>query len=163
MDKKLAKEMNAQITKELFSAYLYLSMAAYFEDKSLTGMANWMKIQAKEETEHAMKFFSFLIDRGVKVELDAIAKPSADFKSIKAVFQETLAHEKTVTASINNLYSIAQKVEDNPSLVFLGWFINEQVEEEKNPTEILAKLEYIREDSAGVIMLDKELGARVKD
>ncbi|MBF0386194.1 MAG: ferritin [Candidatus Omnitrophica bacterium] len=160
MDKKLVKAINDQITKELFSGYLYLSMAAYFEDRNLSGCSHWMKFQAKEELEHAMKFFGFLCDRGEKVELGAIDKPASTFKSIKDVFEQTLEHEKTVTASINNLYSMATKLEDNPSVVLLQWYINEQVEEEKNPTEILAKMQYIKEDSSAVILLDKELAKR---
>jgi len=161
MNKKLQKEMINQINKEFFSAYLYLAMAAYFEDRGLAGFARWMQLQAKEELEHGMKIFGFLADRGVKVTLDAIAKPTSDFSSIKDVFGKTLAHEKKVTASIDNLYGIAQSVKDNASVMFLAWFITEQVEEEKNASDILAKLEYVKkEDSAGILMLDKALGMR---
>lgn len=160
MDKTLEKAMNEQVTKELFSAYLYLSMAAYFDAKNLPGFSHWMKIQAQEEMLHGMKFYIFLNNRGCKVELGAFEKPECDFKSIKDVFEKTLEHEKVVTASINNLYSIATKVNDNASIPTLQWFINEQIEEEKNPTDILARLSFIKEDSTGIIMLDQELGAR---
>lgn len=160
MDKKLVKLMNEQIQKEFYSAYIYLSMAAYFEARGLSGLSHWMKKQAKEELEHGMKFFDFLNDRGAWVILGEIGKPPADFASIRDVFEKTLEHEKEVTASINNIYAAAQKVEDTAAQVFLNWFVNEQVEEEKAPAEILAKLKFIKEDSAGVIMLDKELGKR---
>ncbi|MFH1768294.1 MAG: ferritin [Candidatus Omnitrophota bacterium] len=160
MDKKLEKEINQQIIKELYSGYLYLSMAAYFDAENLAGCSHWMKAQAKEEVSHAMKFFEFLNDRGSRVVLEAIDKPPAAFKSVEDVFKKTLDHEQKVTASINNLYDLAEKVDDKPAKVFLQWFINEQVEEEKNPSDILGKLKYIKEDSAAMLMLDKELGAR---
>lgn len=160
MEKKLEKSMQEQIKKEFYSAYLYLSMAAYFESKGLSGMSSWMQKQAQEELFHGMKFFTFLNDRGTRVVLEAIDKPTANFSSVRKVFEETLKHEKLVTASINNLYSLAQKANDTAALMFLSWFITEQVEEEKAPSDILAKLDYIKEDSTGIVILDKELGAR---
>lgn len=160
MNRKLEKVINEQITKEFYSAYLYLSMAAYFEAKNLPGLSHWMKMQSQEEMLHGMKLFTFLNDRGCRVILDAIEKPPTDFSSIKEVFEQTLEHEQKVTESINNLYSIAQAVNDNASVMFLQWFITEQVEEEKNASDILAKLEFIKEDSIGILMLDKELAVR---
>ncbi len=160
MDKKLVKLMNEQIQKEFYSAYIYLSMAAYFEERGLGGFSHWMKKQAREEVSHGMKFFDFLNERGQPVILDAVGKPPAEFSSIKDVFEKTLEHEQEVTASINNIYAAALKNDDPASQVFLHWFIEEQVEEEKAPADILAKLKFIKEDTAGVIMLDKELGAR---
>ena len=160
MDSKIEKAMNEQINKEFYSAYLYLSMAAYFETKGLPGCSHWMQKQAKEEQSHGMKFFDFLNDRGCRVVLQAIEKPPADFSSTKKVFETTLSHEQTVTASINHLYALAQAAKDNAAMVFLAWFINEQVEEEKNAMAILAKFDYIKEESAGMLMLDKELGSR---
>ena len=163
MNKKLEKEINSQIQKELYSAYLYLSMAAYFEARGLDGFGRWMQFQAQEEILHAMKFFTFVNDRGGRVVLEAIEKPPADFKSIKDVFTRTLDHEKKVTASINNLYKVAQTANDTAAQIMLQWFITEQVEEEKNPSDILTKLDFIhKEDSAGILMLNKELGARVQ-
>lgn len=160
MDKKLVQAINEQIKNELYSGYLYLSMAAYFENKNLPGFAHWMKVQAKEEYEHAMKFFDFLNDRGERVILEAIDKPEADFKSPLEVFQKTLAHEQTVTAMINELYDLAIKVKDNPAVVLLQWYITEQVEEEKNPTAILEQLKLIKADSPAILIIDKNLGKR---
>ena len=160
MDKKLEKVLNEQIRKEFYSAYLYLSMAAYFEALSLPGFASWMQMQVLEERMHGMKFFTFVNDRGGRVILEAIDEPPADFASVKDVFENTLAHEKKVTESINNLYALAQSVKDNAARMFLQWFITEQVEEEKNASDILAKLDYIKEESSGMLILDKELGAR---
>lgn len=160
MDKKMEKEINAQINREIYSAYLYLSMAAYFEAETLTGFAQWMKVQTMEEMIHAMKFYTFIHDRGGKVVLEAIDKPETKFDSIKDIFEKTLEHEKFVTKNINNLYSLAQKQNDNASLIFLEWFLTEQIEEEKNATDILAKLKHTGEQGEGVLMLDKDLGAR---
>ena len=106
MDKRLEKAMNEQLTKELYSAYLYLSMAAYFESESLAGFSHWMKMQVQEEVLHAMKLFDFLNERETRVVLEAIDKPLAKFSSIKDIFEKTLKHEKKVTASINDLYSL---------------------------------------------------------
>jgi ferritin len=160
MDKKLEKSLNEQITKELYSSYLYLSMAAYLDSESLGGFSHWMKAQAQEEVLHAMKIFNFLNERGSRVVLGAIDKPPANFKGIEEVFKKTLAHEQLVTASINDLYTLAKKVNDHASAVFLEWFINEQVEEEKNPADILGKLKYVSNQPAGILILDKELAAR---
>jgi len=160
MDKKLEKAMNEQIVKELYSSYLYLSMAAYFEAESLSGFSHWMRMQVQEEMIHAMKFFDFLNERGSRVTLGAIDKPPANFLSPEDVFKKTLKHEQLVTQSINNLYSIAQKANDNAACVFLQWFINEQVEEEKSPADILGKLKYAAKAPAGILMLDKDLSTR---
>lgn len=160
MDKKMEKEMNAQINREIFSSYLYLSMAAYFDAENLGGFAQWMKVQAMEEMMHAMKFYTFIFDRGGSVTLDAIEKPEGTFKSIQQIFEKTLDHEKFVTKNINNLYALAQKQNDHASLIFLEWFVTEQVEEEKNAMDILAKLKYVGDKGQGILMLDKELSAR---
>ena len=162
MDKRLEKAMNEQLTKELYSAYLYLSMFAYFESESLAGFSHWMKMQVQEEILHAMKFFDFLNKRSSRVVLEAIDKPLTKFSSIKDVFEKTLRHEQKVTASINDLYTLAQKVNDQTVCVFLQWFIAEQVEEEKNPADILGKLKYISDQPAGILMLDKELATRLQ-
>jgi len=160
MDKKLEKLINEQINKELFSSYLYLAMAAYFDANNLPGCAHWMKKQAAEENNHAMKFYAFMNDRGSRVVLDAIDKPQAEYSSIKEVFKKSLEHEKKVTASINNIYAAAKACGDTAAEVMLHWFINEQVEEEKNVMDILAQLQVVKEDSAAVLFFDKHLGKR---
>ena len=160
MDKKLEKAFNDQIKNELYSAYLYLSMAAYFDAKNLPGFSHWMKVQFKEETTHAMKMFDFLADRGARVALQAIEEPTQDFDSVQDVFALTLGHEKKVTALIDKLYAIAKEIKDNASAVFLEWFISEQVEEEKNASSILETLKKLKPDCAAVIMLDRELAKR---
>jgi len=160
MDKKLVEEFNRQITKEFYSSYLYLSMAAYFSTETLDGFTHWMKIQAQEELLHGIKIFDYLNERGEIVTLSQIDKPPTIFSSVEDVFKKTLAHEKTVTESINNLYSLACKVNDNACSIFLQWFINEQVEEEKNANDILGKLKYVNSEPAGILLLDKDLSQR---
>lgn len=160
MDKKLAEKLNEQIRNEIYSAYLYLSMAAYFEHEGWSGFSNWMKVQAKEELGHALKFFEFLADRQERIILKDIPQPIVEFKSALDVFEKTLEHEKKVTSLINDLYSLAGEVNDNPAQVFLAWFITEQVEEEKNASEIVSKLKKIEPNSGAFFMLDKVLGER---
>ncbi|MDL1911714.1 ferritin [Chloroflexi bacterium CFX6] len=158
--KTMQDAMNEQINKELFSSYLYLSMAAYFEAKNLPGFAHWMRMQADEEREHAMKFYDFILDCGGRVELKAIEAPKTDWNSNLEVAQEVAAHEAKVTASINALYELALKEKDYPAQVMLQWFIAEQVEEEKSAAEIVADLKLIEERGTAVLMLDHRLGKR---
>jgi ferritin len=153
-------EMNEQIKHELYSAYLYLSMAAHFESANLPGFASWMRIQAKEEQEHAMKFFDHILERGGKVTLQSIDQPPVEFGLPTAIFEEVLAHEQKVTARIHLLYKLAVKEEDFASQVFLNWFVSEQVEEEKNATEILETLRMIGDKSNAIFQLDHRLGKR---
>ncbi len=156
----MQESINEQINKEMFSSYLYLSMAAYFEEKSLPGFAKWMHIQAKEEREHAMKFYEHLVDRGGRVLLKAIPAPTTKWASDLNVFQEAQAHEAKVTQSIYNLYEQALSEKDFPAQILLQWFITEQVEEEKNASEIVHQLEMIEAHATAVLMLDKQLGKR---
>lgn len=158
--KAMQDAMNEQINKEFFSSYLYLSMAAYFEDKNLTGFAHWMRLQAEEEREHAMKFYNFILDRGGKVRLAAINAPETDWKSNLEVAEQVAEHEGKVTASINDLYELALKEKDYPAQAMLQWFITEQVEEEKNAAELVAKLRLIEERGTAVLMLDHRLSKR---
>ncbi|MDO9546189.1 MAG: ferritin [Pelolinea sp.] len=163
MDKKLLGEINVQINKELFSGYLYLAMAAHFEEVNLPGFAHWMKVQAGEELEHAMKFFEFLNEIGENVVLDAIEKPDAKFGSPLKVAEQVLEHEKFVTSRIHLLYKLAVEANEYPTQIFLQWFVNEQVEEEKNATEIVEQLKLGGESGNSLIMLDRVLAQRKAD
>ncbi len=160
MEKNLQNAMNEQIKNELYSAYLYLSMSAYCEEKNLPGIAKWMRVQAKEEIGHAMKFFDFMVDVGAKIELLEIDKPTSGFSSATDIFEKTLEHEKKVTAMINNLVNLAQKAGDNAAIIMLQWFVNEQVEEEKTASQILETLKMIKGEGPALIMLDRKLGKR---
>jgi ferritin len=152
--------MNDQINKELYSSYLYLSMAAYFEDRNLSGFAHWMRVQEAEEREHAMKFYDFILERGGKVLLKAIDAPKTEWKTTLEIAEEVAAHEAKVTASIYALYETALKEKDYPAQIMLQWFISEQVEEEKNAADIVANLKLIEEGRTAVLMLDHQLAKR---
>jgi len=160
MNQKINDAINKQINEELFSSYLYLSMAAWFDTTGMSGFANWMRIQAQEEVSHAMKFFDFVGERGGSVILEAIEKPESKFDSPLAIFEAALEHEQHVTACINSLYELATEEKDYAFVSFLKWFIDEQVEEEASASEIIDRLKMAGETGPGVFMLDKELGAR---
>ena len=154
------KAINKQINAELYSAYLYLSMAAYLEDQNLPGFAHWMTLQAKEEQEHAMKFYGFVFERGGRVTLEAIDAPPAEWKSPLGVFQEAYKHEVKVTGLIHDLVALARSEKDVATENFLMWYVDEQVEEEAHADAIVQKLTRIKDSTNGMFMLDRELGAR---
>jgi len=158
--KRVSELMNKQIKYELDSAYLYLSMAAYFEGENLSGLAHWMRLQAKEEQAHAMKFYGFIFERGGSVTLLGIDQPPAKFESVRAVFMQTLEHEKKVTGLIEAIYAAAVEDKDYASQTFLNWFIDEQVEEEKNATNILETMRIGGDSGAALLILDHHLGSR---
>lgn len=160
LSKSLQDAINEQIRNEIQSAYLYLAMSVHCESSNLPGAAHWLHEQWEEELEHAMKFSKYVNDRGGRVTLGAIDKPKAEWPSLLAVFQEVLAHEQKVTAMINNLYAIALKENDYAAQVELQWFVKEQVEEEKNATEIIEMLKMAGESGPTVMMVDRHLGAR---
>ncbi|KAA0004774.1 MAG: ferritin [Thermoplasmata archaeon] len=161
LSKKMLDELNKQVNAELYSSYLYLSMAAYFESINLKGFANWMKIQAQEEVTHAMKFFDYINERGGRVTLDTIKKPPAEWKSPLDVFENTYKHEVNVTKMINSLVDLAIKEKDHATYNMLQWFVAEQVEEEASADAIRQQLKFIGKDGRGLLMLDRELSRRV--
>lgn len=163
ISKAMQDAINEQINKEMYSSYLYLSMAAYFERTGLPGAAKWMRVQASEENEHAMKFFEHIIDRGGKVELKAIAAPETEWAGPTEAFNAVLKHEQFVTKSINDLYEVAFKEKDYPAQILLQWYINEQVEEEKNATAIIDSMKRIEAHETAVLQLDHQLGKRGKE
>lgn len=156
----LQKAMNDQIRKEFESAYVYLSMAAWMEDQTLPGFAAWLRQQAREEATHAMKIFDHLIDRGCRVELQPLGGPPTSFKNPLEVFEQVKRHEQGVTKSIDELYGKALDDRDYASQVFLEWFITEQVEEEKNSSQVLESVRRVGDNQAALVMLDRELGQR---
>ena len=163
ISKKIEDAFNDQINAELYSAYIYLSMSAYLNSVDLNGMAHWMKVQAEEEVEHAMKFSSYIVERGGRVKYKAIECPQEEWASALEVFKGAYEHERYVTRRINDLMDLAVAEKDYASQVFLQWFVSEQVEEEANADEIVKKLEMIGEGRHGIYMLDKELGGRKAD
>lgn len=160
LNKKMQKAINEQINKEFYSEYLYLSMAAYLEDQGLSGMANFMKVQAEEERFHAMKFFDYVNERGGRVFLKKIDQPEEEFDSVLAVFEDSLEHEKFVTKSINELMDIAIEINDHATRSFLNWYVDEQVEEEDTFSNIVNQLKLIGGKGNGLLMMDKEMAGR---
>ena len=161
ISKRLEEAINAQINAELWSAYLYLSMSAYCQDKGYTGIANWFAIQFKEEQDHAQIFYNYLVSRGGRVLLQPIAAVETEWASPLAAFEATYEHEQKVTSLINNLMQIAVEEKDFASQSRLQWFIDEQVEEEESALDIINKMRMLDGNSYGMYMLDQELGARV--
>jgi ferritin len=160
ISKEMQKAMNKQINAELFSAYLYMSMAAYFEASNLPGCAHWMRIQGQEEQTHAEKFSRHILERGGKVALTAIEGPETDWASPLAVFQAAYAHEQEVTGMIDKLVALAQKGSDNAAGVLLQWFVTEQVEEEANANAIVQMLKRIAGSPGQILMIDQQLAQR---
>jgi len=152
--------MNDQIMHELYSAYFYLSMSAHCEAENWPGFAVWLRAQAQEEQEHAMKFYAFILDRGAKVTLKAIDQPPAEFDSLVAIFEQVYEHEQKVTGLINDIYRVATEQNDVASQIFLQWFITEQVEEEKRASEVFEILKRIGPSIGGLYQLDHRLGKR---
>lgn len=161
MDKKVAELLNDQINKEMYSAYLYLDIANYYDAKGLDGFANWYEIQAKEEMDHAMLFYRYLHNNDEAVTLSAIAKPDKTFSDLMGPLHAALAHEQYVTSLINAIYAAAIAVNDFRTTQFLDWFIKEQGEEEKNSADQITKMELYGADSRSLYMLNSELKARV--
>jgi ferritin len=161
LKKSLEKALNEQINAELHSAYLYLSMSAWFLSQGLAGYANWMRVQYQEELAHGTHIFDFVCERGGKVKLTPIGEVEIEFDGIVEVFEKALAHEQKVTGMINKLMDIATKESDHATRSFLQWYVDEQVEEEANAEQILYNLNLIKGEGQGLLMLDRELQARV--
>jgi ferritin len=163
LGKAIQDAMNEQMRNEFYSAYQYLSMAAYCESENLPGFAHWMRAQAREEVEHAMKFYDLILDRSGRVVLGALEEPVVEFGSPLEVFERALQHEQRVTAMINDLYGLALRESDYASQTFLQWFVTEQVEEEKNAGDVVETLKMIGDKSEALFLLDRELGRRGND
>jgi len=161
IDKKIAELINVQVNKELYSGYLYLDFANYYEAEGLDGFAHWYQIQAQEERDHAMMMRRYLIDNGVRVTFDAIAKPDKVMKKPEDPLAYGYEHEQYVTSLINNIYAEAFKIHDFKTMQFLDWFIKEQGEEEKNAEDMIRKFELYGHDAKGLYSLNQELLGRV--
>lgn len=160
ISKKMEEALSKQVNEELFSAYLYLSMSAWFQHNGWNGMAVWMKKQAGEEMAHAKKIYDFVFERGGNVELFAIKQPQAEWASPMVIFQEALKHEKFITDCINNLVKMAKDENDNASEVMLGWFVSEQVEEEGSVMKVVKMMEKAGDSNPALLILDSKLGQR---
>lgn len=161
LDEKIVKLLNEQFNYELFSAYFYLDIHAYYADKNLNGFANWFMIQTQEERDHAMLFLQYILNNSAKGLFPDIKGPDHHFEGVEAPLKATLAHEQFVTSRIHNIYGAALDVKDFRTTQFLDWFVKEQGEEEKNVEDVLKKYELFGADGKGLYLLDQELGARV--
>ena len=160
LSKKVVELLNDQVNKEFYSAYLYLDMSNYYKNEGLDGFANWYKVQAQEERDHAILFMDYLRQNGEAVVLEAIAKPDKDFKTFMDPLKEGAAHERYVTGLIHNIYGAAYEEKDFRTMQFLDWFVKEQAEEEDTADDMIKKYELFGSDSKGLYMLDSELAAR---
>ena len=161
LNSKVHELLNAQINKEFYSAYLYLDISNYFEDRTLDGFANWYMVQAQEERDHAMLFYQYLQNNHEKVTLEVIDKPDLKIEKDMDALQASLKHEIYVTSLINDIYAVAYEVRDFRTMQFLDWFVKEQGEEEKNATDLISKMELFGSDPKSLYMLNQELVARV--
>jgi len=159
--KKMEEALNGQLNAELYSAYLYLSMAGYFESIDLKGFANWMRVQVQEEQFHAMKLYDYIFERGGKVTLRSVDAPPFDWNCPLAVFEATLEHEQKVTGLINDLVYLAREEKDNASEIYLQWYVHEQVEEENNVGTVLGQLKLIKDSPQALFMMDNQMAQRV--
>ena len=161
LNEKVSALLNKQINEEFYSAYLYLDFANYYEAAGLEGFANWYKIQAQEERDHAMLFYQYMQNNGEKITLEAIGKPDKVFEENLSPLKAALVHEQYITGTIHNLYAAASEVHDFRSMQFLDWFVKEQGEEETNASTLIQKMELFGTDAKGLYMLNSELGGRV--
>lgn len=161
LGEKMVAALNEQINRELYSAYLYLSMSAYSTYTGLKGFANWFMVQYQEEMTHVMKIYDYVNNQGGQVKLKAVVQPPTEFGSGLEMFEKTLAHEKFVTKCINELVNLAIDEKDHATNIFLQWFVTEQIEEEANDNEIISKLKLVGKEGNGLFMIDRELATRI--
>jgi ferritin len=158
--KKIQDAINVQINLEQYSAQLYLAMSAHCEGRSFRGFAHWLRVQAAEETKHAVKLVQFVLDRGGKLELSAVAAPPSDFGTVTQTFEKILEHEKSITGKINGLFELSRSERDYASEIALQWYVSEQIEEEANVGQILDQLKAVGEQGGGIWYLDSKMGKR---
>jgi ferritin len=161
ISKKMVQSLNKQINNEIYSAYLYLAMSSYTSHIGLKGAANWFMVQYQEEMIHAMKIYDYVQSQGEHAQLAAIAAPPNEYGTLLSMFEQTLKHEQFITNCINELMDLAIKEKDHATQIFLQWFVTEQIEEEGNDNDIIAKLKLVGDSPQGLMMIDRDLAARV--
>ena len=160
INEKMEKAINDQMNAELYSSYLYFSMAAYFDSVNLKGFSSWMRVQAMEEQAHTKKFYDYLTSRGGRVVLSEIAAPPSEWATPLAAFEHVLEHEQMVTGRINDLVDLSIELKDHATNSFLKWYVDEQVEEEESADEVIQSLKLNENNPGGLFIIDKELAAR---
>jgi ferritin len=161
ISQNMVNALNKQINAEMYSAYLYIAMAADFEDKNLPGFAHWMYTQAQEEFGHATRIYNYVLEQQGRAKLEAIDAPPSEWATPVETFEAVYTHEQHVTSLINNLAALAMEEKDFATSIFLQWFITEQVEEESNASTLLAKLKMVGDNNQGLFMMDRELAQRL--
>ena len=161
ISKKMNQALNEQVNREMYSAYLYMAMSGYSMELGLKGFSNWFMVQYHEEMFHGMKIYEYIQRQGESVKLETIQKPPQKFESALDMFTQTLAHEQYITQSINDLMDLAVSKSDHATQIFLQWYVTEQVEEEENDNDIIARLKLIGNNPHGLLMLDRELSERM--
>lgn len=161
LNERMVEALNTQLNKEIYSAYLYLSMSACSSFIGLKGFANWFMVQYQEEMVHAIKIYNYVDSQGGQVKLMAVEQPATEFESALEMFEKTLEHEKFITKSINDLVNLAIEEKDHATNIFLQWFVTEQIEEEGNDNDIISKLKLVGDKGNGLFMIDRELASRV--
>lgn len=161
ISKKMSEALNTHMNLELFSANLYLSMSSAAQEKGLKGSANWFMVQYREEMVHFIKFYTYLVDQGINVTLTASKQVPNSYKTLLEMMEKTLEHEQMITKCINELSELAVKDKDHATQIFLQWFVTEQIEEENNDRDLIAKLKLVGDNGYGVLMIDSEMAARV--
>ena len=161
LSEKMVEALNNQVNREIYSAYLYMSMSAYSTYVGLKGFANWFMVQYQEEMVHAMKIYDYINSQSSKIKLQAIEEPASEFDSPLDMFEKTLKHEQFITGCINEVVDLAIEEKDHATNIFMQWYVTEQIEEEGNDNEIISKLKLIGDDGNGLLRLDNELGIRV--
>lgn len=160
LNKKIEAELNQRINDELYSWYLYMAMAAYFEAKNLPGFTNWMKLQAQEEMTHGMKNYHYLLERGGTVKLQTIEEVPHEWNSVLEVFEQAYDHEQKISAIYNEFMEVAKAEKDHACQIYIQWFINEQVEEEANVNAVVERVRMAKDSPGGLFMIDQEMGKR---
>jgi ferritin len=163
INKKIEDALNTQINLEQYSAQLYLAMSAHCERKSFRGFAQWLRVQSQEETAHALKLVAFVLDRSGQLELRQIQSPPKDYGSVIEVFEQILAHEQSISASINKLFELSRQEKDYASEITLQWYVTEQVEEEATVSQIVDQLHAVGDKGGGIWYLDSKMGKRGKE
>lgn len=159
-NKKIEKALNKQFNAELYSAYLYWAMSAWFEQQNLPGFAHWLEMQAFEELQHSHKFYKYVVETDGTPDFDAVAKPPVKWDSPLEAFEEVLKHEKDVTSKVHKLMALAREENDYPTENFLQWFVSEQVEEEANAKQVVERLKMVGDGPQGMFMMDRHMAAR---
>ena len=160
LGKKVEDALNAQMNREFYSSYLYLSMSAHFESNNLKGFVHWLRIQGNEELGHAMKFYDYMVQRGARPALRQIDAPTSKWKTHAAVFEDAYKHEQKVTKYISELVDLARAEVDHATEVFLQWFVTEQVEEEMSASDIEKKMKLAGDNWGALFVIDGQLGNR---